>query len=189
MYNPVKENPMFGITRMDYERHNPAWWVRLAYQKNGKPLVQFQVHDDKYKGDSQKSLKAAQKLRNQWVKKLLKENGSCFRGKHEHGHSFKPKNNKSGLAGVRLSYQKSGDTRYFTWQVSWSEQGKPHSTSFGFSTCGGEFKAFKAAVLHRYKMEKKWYKNVNIDPKKVKEYYEQAKYQREAILKRFQDQK
>jgi hypothetical protein len=44
--------------------------------------------------------------------------------------SAKPANNTSGLVGVRPRYTLFSDTPYLSFVVSWSKNGKAHSTSF-----------------------------------------------------------
>jgi hypothetical protein len=160
---------MKGITRLDYARTTHGWWIRLAYRHN-RPMFSAVVRDSDHNYDPAKSFTRAKQVRDAAWADL------SVRFPRSQRIPIIPRNNRSGVVGVRLNkvIRRSGTGHYWRWQVSWSQDRESKARSFGFTTYGGEFEAFKAAVMFRWEKEWELYNMSLIDPERMEEYFAMA---------------
>lgn len=159
--------PMFGITRLDYERTGKGWWVRLGW-KDGKPAFQETVMDSDYGGKRQAG-EVASKLRDEafvdiWVEGVIPPSAP---------RPIRTRRNQTGVPGMSRSRtaSKAGGGCFLGWKVNWREGGKAKGRSFADSSYESPFAAYRSAALFRMETEFRIYGYSIVDPGRLGEMF------------------
>lgn len=172
MSNDLDNNPFFGISQAYDKNNKPCTLIRLQYFKKN-PMFQKVLY-----GNFDKILPTAISIRDKIYYKLIKEGW-----KPRERKLFKPKNNTSGVVGVRFSKEltKNGHGYYKYFQVSWNDRRKdnsvwPRAKSFYFTKFNNSAKlAFYKACDFRKKQELKLYDYTLLNSKEYEDYWKKIK--------------
>lgn len=160
----VKDYAMRYITRVNYDRTPPGWFVR--FYADDRELFTYEYFWDSQHGGKAGSLRAAKDYRD-WIEENWPR-PDRYRGWCGLPYGFLHKvrtDSKSGITGVwetEYKYLKrvkdrKGKIRYYVawvhnWNASWTDEGKNRCKSFSINK-HGYYGAKKLAVAHRKKME------------------------------------
>ncbi len=123
--------PMVYISRMDYDRNSPGWWVRFQIQQ--KLFSHKMFYDHNYIDGKEEALHYAQEWRDWELKRLIDE--YSFKPAWD-GHKIPPfyegnkrTNNKSKVIGVHrneCTYNRKIGKKYYPihcveWRATWIE--------------------------------------------------------------------
>lgn len=161
--------PLFGITRLDYERTGKGWWVRLGW-RDGRPVFQETVMDSDYGGKRQAS-EVARRLRDEAFVDLWVEGAAPPSAPRP----IRTRRNKTGIPGMSRSCtpSKTGAGYLLGWKVNWREGGKARGRSFADSSYESPFAAYRAAALFRMETEFRIYGYSIVDPGRLEEMFRQ----------------
>lgn len=161
-------NDMYGITRLNYDRCNNSWRIRLG--RNKDIYFQQSILDSAFKNNSKLSLARAKKLRDKKLKEMKRKKIPI-----DFLYICPRTDNKSGVTGVLFTSFKKGNYVYKLWRVTYiNKKNKVCWKCFPLLKHGGIYPAYKHAVLYRREKELELYNKTKIIIKLIPEYYEIA---------------